>query len=213
MVTPENHKIPPGKVLMSEAADFIPVDKVRAIQNMQKGAGNLRDALLWTAGPNWALRVSDLLAVRVGDVRGPTGIRKAFAVKQQKTSKTVTCDITPKIRKAIEAYLLNGHPEPGNSDAPLFPSRNRDANSGDLKPLDRRQAWKIIKRDTEAVGMTGGVYSPHSWRKTWGRAALDGCVPMAVVQEKLGHRTPGSLLTYLGITKDDVRKASIQIEV
>ena len=108
---------------MSEAADFIPVDKVRAIQNMQKGAGNLRDALLWTAGPNWALRVSDLLAVTVGDVRGPAGVRKAFAVKQQKTSKTVTCDITPKIGKAIEAYLSNGHPEPGNSDAPLFPSR------------------------------------------------------------------------------------------
>ncbi len=36
---------------------------------------------------------------------------------------------------------------------------------------------------------------------------------MAVIQSKLGHRTPGSLLTYMGITKDDVRKASEQIEV
>ena len=197
---------------MSEAADFIPVEKVRTIQNALKGSGNLRDALLWTAGPNWALRISDLLAVRVGDVRSKKGIRKAFRVMQQKTRKPVTCDITAKIKKAIEAYLSQGHPEPGNDDAPLFPSRNRSPN-GALQPLDRRQAWKIIKRDTEAVGLTNGVYSPHSWRKTWGRAALDACVPMAVVQEKLGHRTPGALLTYLGITKDDVRKASIKIEI
>ncbi len=70
---------------MSQAADYIPVEKVRAIQNMLRGAGNLRDLLLWTAGPNWALRVSDLLAVKVGDVRGPKGVRKAFRVQQQKT--------------------------------------------------------------------------------------------------------------------------------
>ncbi len=29
----------------------------------------------------------------------------------------------------------------------------------------------------------------------------------------LGHRTPGALLTYLGITKEDVRRVSIKVEV
>ena len=120
---------------MSEAADFIPVKQVRVIQDMHRGAGNLRDALLWTAGPNWALRISDLLSIKVGDVRSKKGIRKAFKVKQQKTKKTVTCDITPKVKKALEAYLAQGHPEPGNDDAPLFPSRNRP--HGDLQRLDR----------------------------------------------------------------------------
>ena len=198
---------------MAAASDSLPVTQCRVIQDMHKGADNLRDALLWTAGPNWALRVSDLLAVTVGQVRGPKGIRKAFRVVQQKTGKKVTCDITPKVKKAIGEYLVRDHPAPDDPDAPLFPSRKRDPLTGELRPLDRRQAWKIIKRDTAAVGLTDGVYSPHSWRKTWGRAALDACVPMAVVQQKLGHRTPGALLTYLGITKDDVRKASIQIEV
>ncbi len=47
----------------------------------------------------------------------------------------------------------------------------------------------------------------------WAAAALDACVPMAVVQERLGHRTPGALLTYLGITKEDVRRVSIKVEV
>jgi hypothetical protein len=36
---------------------------------------------------------------------------------------------------------------------------------------------------------------------------------MAVVQEKLGHRTPGSLLAYLGVAADDVKRASERIEV
>ena len=36
---------------------------------------------------------------------------------------------------------------------------------------------------------------------------------MPVVQSKLGHRSPGVTLVYLGITKDDVREASIKIEL
>ena len=128
---------------MSEAADYIPVKQVRTIQDMHKGAGNLRDALLWTAGPNWALRVSDLLAVNVGDVRGKKGnIRKAFKVMQQKTRKPVNCDITPKVKRAIEAYLAHGHPEPGNDAAPLFPSRNR-ASNGDLQPAESGEDGRI----------------------------------------------------------------------
>ena len=198
---------------MSNAADCIPVAKVRGIQNMLRGAGNLRDALLWTAGPNWALRVSDLLSVKVGDVRGPRGIKKAFVVKQRKTDKTVTCDNTPKVIRAIREYLEHGHPEPYDPEAPLFPSRERDPEADALKPLTRVQVWNIIQRDTAAVGLPEGSYSPHSWRKTWGRAALDANIPMAIVQSKLGHRSPGVTLTYLGITKDDVRKASHQIEV
>ena len=49
-------------------------------------------------------------------------------------------------------------------------------------------------------GSGGGPYSPHSWRKAWGRHVLDKGIPMAVIQPKLGHRAPASLLAYLGIT-------------
>ena len=130
---------------------------------MLRGAGNLRDALLWTAGPNWALRVSDLLAVTVGDVRGPKGVRKAFNVKQQKTKKPVTCDNTPKVKRALEEYLACGHPEPDNADAPLFPSRNRDPDTDELKPLARTQVWNIIKQQQPATGAPGQADQvPHN---------------------------------------------------
>lgn len=196
------------------SADYIPVKKVRTIQAKLRGEGNLRDALLWTAGPNWALRISDLLSVRVGDVLDADGVKDSFSVTQAKTGKAVTCHNTAKVREAIEEYLSSGqHPEPDNPNAPLFPSNRYDPETGDLKPLGRTRVWYIMQRDAEAVGLKRGSYSPHSWRKTWGRAALDAAVPMPVVQEKLGHRSPGSLLTYLGITEEDVRKASEQIEV
>ena len=139
-------------------------------------------------------------------------VRKSFRVKQSKTQKLVTCDLTPRVAKAITAYLAEQHPAPEDDSAPLFPSRNRDT-AGNPKPLDRRRVWQIVRRDCEAVGLTGGTYSPHSWRKSWGRAALDAGVPMAVAQEKLGHRRPGALLAYLGVTRDDVRAASVQIEL
>jgi hypothetical protein len=70
----------------------------------------------WTAGPNWALRISDLLAVTVADVRGAQGIKRSFRVRQMKTGKTVTCDITPKVKKAIVDYLGEGHPGSGQAD-------------------------------------------------------------------------------------------------
>jgi integrase len=197
---------------MARAAEHIPVDKVRVIQRMLRGAGNLRDTLLWTAGPNWALRASDLLSVKLRDVRGPRGIRDSFTVKQRKTSKAVTCHNTKKVKVAIREYLEQQHPAPGDKDAPLFPSA-RKAADGSLKPLSRVQLWNVIRRDVGALDLRHGSYSPHSWRKTWGRAALDGGVQMAVIQTKLGHATPGSLLTYLGITRDDVRKASEKIEI
>ena len=197
---------------MANAAQDIPVDKVRVIQQMLRGAGNLRDSLLWTAGPNWALRVSDLLSVKLRDVRGPRGIRDSFTVKQRKTKKAVTCHNTKKVKQAIKEYLEQQHPAPGDRDAPLFPSA-RKAADGSLKAISRVQLWNLIQRDVKAVGLRPGSYSPHSWRKTWGRAALDGGVQMAVIQTKLGHATPGSLLTYLGITREDVQKASEKIEI
>ena len=196
------------------AANYIPVAKVRTIQAKLRGEDNLRDALLWTAGPNWGLRICDLLSVRLADVLDAQGVKDSFTIKQGKTAKNVTCDITPKVLNAIERYLESGqHPEAHNPSAPLFPSNRYDSETGELKRLGRTRAWYIIQRDTKDVGLRRGHYSPHSWRKTWGRAALDARVPMPIVQKKLGHQSQGSLLTYLGITRDDVRKASEQVEV
>ena len=124
-----------------------------------------------------------------------------------------TCDVTRKVERAIREYLSDGHPAPTELRAPLFASNRTDPDTGLPKSLGRTQVWKIIKRDTDAIGLRGGPYSPHSWRKAWGRHALDEGIPMAVIQTKLGHRTPASLLAYLGITREDVRKASEQIEL
>ena len=85
---------------MGNASDPIPTSSVRTIQNLLRGSGNHRDAALWTCGPNWALRVSDLVAVTIGDVRDVHGIRESFQVKQRKTRTTVVCDNTPKVKRA-----------------------------------------------------------------------------------------------------------------
>ena len=197
---------------MAQPATYVPREKVRAIRRMHRGSNNWRDAALWTCGCNWALRVSDLLAVTVGDVKGQRGIRKSFRIRQRKTGTVVVCDNTGKVKRALEDYLSSGHPEPGNPDAPLFVSRNRDG-SGNIKALSRKTAWLIVRNDCAKVGLTGATYSPHSMRKCWGRCALDIGVPSAVVSTKLGHRNSASLLRYLGIEAADVRAASIKVEI
>jgi len=53
--------------------------KIKQIKNQLRGAGRYRDLLLFTVGVNTALRVSDLLQLRVGDFIDADGqIRARF---------------------------------------------------------------------------------------------------------------------------------------
>ena len=48
----------------------------------------------------------------------------------------------------------------------------------------------------------------HTLRKTWGWFAFNSCVPLEVIMQKLGHKSPASTLRYLGIRDDEVKEAT-----
>ena len=166
---------------------------------------------------NWALRVSDLLRLRVGDVQNGVGLREFFSLRQKKTQKAVRVDITNSCRKALILYLgerpqLGGHPAGRDLEAPLFPSREHH-EEGQLKPLTRQQVHRIVRDACAAVGLTDGTWSTHTLRKTWGYHAYREGAPLAVVQRKLGHRHPAVTLDYLGLTDDDVTRWSEKVDL
>ena len=81
--------------------------KIAQIKNQLRGQGRFRDLLLFTFGINAALRISDLLQLRIEHVLGEQKqIKKRFWIKEQKRKKRHEITINQSIHNAMTEYLL-----------------------------------------------------------------------------------------------------------
>lgn len=172
--------------------------KIAQIKNMLKGQENPRDYLLFSLGINFALRIQDLLSLRVRDVRNEDKTIKDFLfIQERKRGRQKRIKINPGAREALEYYFSRVE---AKQDDYLFPS-SRDGK----RPLSRVQAYRLINQWTEAVGLTEGRYGTHTLRKTWGyQARKHHGVPIELIMEKLGHESPAVTKRYIGITDDEI---------
>ena len=130
------------------------IDAIRKILAAQ----NFRDAAWFTLGINSGLRIGDLLHLTVGDVRTSVSKwRDGLHITEQKTGKTKDFPLSASAKKALAAYLAT-RPEAQPTD-PLFPSRKHG------RPLQRGQAWQILRDAAQAVGVTDPIGS-HSLKNT-----------------------------------------------
>ena len=76
--------------------------KITQIKNLLRGKRQYRNLLLFVIGINSALRISDLLQLKVGHFVNHTGqIRKRFSIKEQKRGKRHEIFINESIRDAL----------------------------------------------------------------------------------------------------------------
>ncbi len=179
--------------------------KITQIKNMLKGQDNPRNYLLFSLGINFALRVQDLLRLRVRDVRNEDKTIKDFLfIQESKRGRQKRIKINPGAREALEYYFSKVKAE---QDDYLFPS-SRDAR----RPISRVQAYRLINQWTEAVGLTEGRYGTHTLRKTWGyQARKHHGVPIELIMEKLGHESPAVTKRYIGITDDEIEDVEDEV--
>lgn len=88
------------------------VEPIRDLNREQRIKGNLkrkknpRDLLLFTAGINLGLRISDLLRLKVGDVKDRKGdIRDFIYITEQKTKKQRKIALNDGVREALQIYF------------------------------------------------------------------------------------------------------------
>ena len=185
--------------------------EVKAIKSKQKiGAikdylreRNVRDYLLFVAGCNLAIRISDLLSLTVDQVRDQQGnIRGFVKLRESKNKKQREL----RINKALTAALVTFFKASPvlERGSPLFSGIRAD------KPMTRQNAHYIIKDACAAVGLEGN-YSTHSLRKSWGYAAYSQGVRIEEIMKKLGHASPGVTLRYIGIEQEDTHKLEEQV--
>lgn len=143
---------------------------------------NKRNYLLWILGTNTGLRVSDILKLKVKDVKGTF-----ISVVEQKTGKKRTIKINKKLKDVIKEYIKDM-----NDNQVLFTSR-----VGVNRAISVRRCQQIIKGVAELVGIDENV-NTHSMRKTFAYNLYKVTGNnIGLVMEALNHSKEAITLRYL----------------
>lgn len=182
-----------------------PIREIRKIEAMKKilRADSKRNELLFTLGINSALRVSDLLGLKVADVLDEKGkLKEAVSLNERKTGKSKLFPLNDSAKKAIKEYVDETKPE---YDSPLFPSRKGG------KAISRVQAWEILSNAAEEVGLEH--VGTHTLRKTFGYHVYMRTNNLGLVQKLLNHRSSSETLRYIGIEQEEMDDAYLKLNL
>jgi len=184
--------------------------KIAQIKNQLRGQHRYRDLLLFVVGINTALRISDLLELRIEHfLDDQQRIRRRFLIKEQKRGKRQEVVINSSIQETLGEYLA-AYPEIVGDQAHFIFFNTKDY--GFMKPIRRGQAWKIITTICQQVGLSGN-FGTHSLRKTWGYHARMQGVDLALIMHKLNHESVAYTKRYLGITDDELQAVSQRLNL
>ena len=154
------------------------VEPIRNIENIKKlekyfAHSNKRNLLLFTIGTNCGLRISDIVALNVGDVKNKSHIR----IVEKKTGKFKKFPINSKLKPMIDEFTKDKPP-----DKALFTTifENR---------MDRFGAYYILKTACEAVGLQEKI-GTHTLRKTFGYHHYKKFKDVAMLQKIFNHSNP-----------------------
>jgi len=177
--------------------------KIAQIKYLLRGQQRYRDLLLFVTGINSALRISDLLTLRIGLFLDEQGrIKRRFEIHEQKRGKRHKVVINNSIREAFEEYMQAYPGIENNPDHYIF--FNTKANDFSIH-ISRGQAWKFINTICKEIRVLGN-FGTHSLRKTWGyHARLQG-VDLALIMHKLNHSSIATTKRYLGITDEELEE-------
>lgn len=146
-----------------------------------------RDLMLFEMGIFTGLRISDILKLKVKDVKNVTHI----VVKEIKTKKERRSCINSELKTCLDKYILNM-----NDEEYLFQSRK-----GNNTPISRNQAYRIINQAAKKIGITDKI-GTHTLRKTFGYHHYKTYKDIAALQSTLNHSSASVTLRYIGINDD-----------
>lgn len=162
--------------------------KIKLVKNILKK--NKRNYILFLLGINSGLRISDILKLKVRDVKN----KQYIEIKEQKTGKYRKFLITNSYKTLLKEYVNDKTEEEW-----LFPSQR--GNSA----ITRIQAYRIINLACEKAGITSRI-GTHTLRKTFAYHFYKQNKDIALLQNILNHSTPSVTLRYIGINQDIIDK-------
>jgi integrase len=153
---------------------------------------NFRDYILFELGINSGLRISDLLKIKVKDVKNTYEI----TVREKKTGKLKPFTINEIVERQLNDYIIGM-----NDEEYLFQSRK-----GENKPIGRVQAYRVLRNAADEVGLK--KIGTHTLRKTFGYWHYKRNKDVAMLQKIFNHSSPSETLDYIGITQEEINKST-----
>ncbi len=183
---------------MNEVEAVKSLDDIKTITSLLKKHGGEIYSDIWIFGINTALRISDLLAIKIENLKSETLI-----LRESKTGKTRHITLNSKalevVRRRIQSYPDHTY---------LFQAiANRSAIT---KPIDRSTVARKFKEIGEIVKIPLGT---HSMRKTRGFQMYKAGVQIEKICKVLNHSTPSVTLRYIGIEKQDIQDTYTDFEL
>lgn len=138
------------------------------------------------------LRVSELIKVKVGDIRLDAGFVRVMGKGQRER-------IVPmgrQSREKITTYLEDDRPvlSKGKPCEYLFVVRGG-------RPMTRQGFWKLLKKHALKAGITKNI-TPHTLRHSFATHLLEGGADLRVVQEMLGHVDISTTQIYTHVARE-----------
>ena len=179
---------------------------VWAIRTRLQLAERTRDQALFNLAIDSKLRGCDVVRLRVEDVAPNHGqALKRATIRQRKTGRPVTFEITESTRQALDSYLRDTVKVPQDY---LFTGRK-----GNDRHLSTRQYARLVSNWIGGVGLDPTKYGTHSLRRTKAALIYKKTGNLRAVQLLLGHTKIESTVRYLGVDVDDALEIAEQIDV
>ncbi len=163
--------------------------KLKKIEEILKKQSE-RNLLFFIIGTNCGLRISDILALNVEDVKNKTHIQ----IVEKKTGKFKKIPINAKLKPLIKNFTA------GKSlNSPLFKTifNNR---------MERFAAYHIIKNACKKAHVEEKV-GTHTLRKTFGYHYYKKYKDIAMLQKIFNHSSQEITMRYIGIEQDKIDKS------
>lgn len=177
--------------------------QLEAVKGYLRGK-NKRDYLLFMVGISSALRISDILRLKVKDVWTGKKPVEYVDLHEKKTGKYKRFPVTPNLSKAIKDYMTEYSPA---QDQFLFVSR-----VGENKPITRQYASMMLNEACDMVGITE-PFGTHGMRKTWGYWAFKQNISLDYISLALNHRSVAETKRYLGLLQEDLDNIYLQVNL
>ena len=183
---------------------------VQGIENMLHSQKNYRDWILWIFGLNTALRISDLLSLKINDVFDSNMQAREFIYinySKRKNKKVVKIILNDKLKKSLAEYMEWRLQNNIYSEWLFYSKRNQD------NPTDRHQVYRNMQQWAKTFNINQAI-GTHTLRKTWGYIAFKYFhIPIELICEKLHHTHPAVTRRYLGITDDMLEQVEKRVQI
>lgn len=159
------------------------------ITELKQGKNGARNSLIFKLGLITGLRISDIVKIKIEDIKGKT----EFELIEQKTNKK---------RKVYLHSIL--------SDLTEFINTLEDneewlfSNSWDnSKHISSNQYYKILQKVANILGLD--YIGTHTMRKSFGYWYYKEHRDIATLMTIFNHSTPSITLRYIGITDEEIK--------